>query len=369
MLLILTMLLNVKPIRTEGQGRTLRRSAEANFVMCLIGMVDYNKIELVVSTLVNSVTTNYRRFSCQTHYELWHGGRQCPNMVVLCQLTIEGFFVYRTFWTKFCDIWKCGLNLQLEIIVQIFRKIMQLNVVNISKSPNEYSQKIISKSGLKMDPCPALDSFFCLISRQTGTNNIYTHFFLAYKLWRRLFFPVSVSVLFTVGGGGGMYSGEGVHFGKGKLISKLLPLWYCFSCNGGESKSGLENFHPVPPPPLLACPRVKWTTVITGTQLVFEFSSCIKLLPKRGLSVANKYAIDKIKGRGCFDTKVCLRRISFLVCGNGSQTKTPKNMFHFYFHTFIHIYTQCFWYTNTSTMSNFFLSTSDKIWGPILEMH
>ena len=33
---------------------------------------------------------------------------------------------------------------------------MQLNAVNISKSPNEYYQKIISKSGLKMDLYPAL---------------------------------------------------------------------------------------------------------------------------------------------------------------------------------------------------------------------
>ena len=33
---------------------------------------------------------------------------------------------------------------------------MQLNAVSISKSPNEYYQKIISKSGLKMDLYPAL---------------------------------------------------------------------------------------------------------------------------------------------------------------------------------------------------------------------
>ena len=38
---------------------------------------------------------------------------------------------------------KYGMNLQLEIIVQIFMKIMQWNVVSISKSLNEYYQKII----------------------------------------------------------------------------------------------------------------------------------------------------------------------------------------------------------------------------------
>ena len=33
---------------------------------------------------------------------------------------------------------------------------MELNAVSILKSPNEYYQKIISKSGLKMDLYPAL---------------------------------------------------------------------------------------------------------------------------------------------------------------------------------------------------------------------
>ena len=48
------------------------------------------------------------------------------------------------------------MNLQLEIIIQIFRKIMQLNAVSISKSLNEYYHKIISKNGLKMDLYPAM---------------------------------------------------------------------------------------------------------------------------------------------------------------------------------------------------------------------
>ena len=38
----------------------------------------------------------------------------------------------------------------MEIIAQIFWKILQLKAVNICKSTNEYYQKIISKSGHKM---------------------------------------------------------------------------------------------------------------------------------------------------------------------------------------------------------------------------
>ena len=48
------------------------------------------------------------------------------------------------------------MNLKFENIVQIFRKIIQLNAVIILKSTNEYYRKIISKSGLKMDLYPAL---------------------------------------------------------------------------------------------------------------------------------------------------------------------------------------------------------------------
>ena len=48
------------------------------------------------------------------------------------------------------------MNLKFETIVNIFGKIMQLNAVIILKSTNEYNQKIISKSDLKMDLYPAL---------------------------------------------------------------------------------------------------------------------------------------------------------------------------------------------------------------------
>ena len=48
------------------------------------------------------------------------------------------------------------MNLKFETIVQIFRKLMQINAVIILKSTNEYYRKIISKSGPKMDLYPAM---------------------------------------------------------------------------------------------------------------------------------------------------------------------------------------------------------------------
>ena len=57
---------------------------------------------------------------------------------------------------KFCNILKYGLNLKIESIVQFFRKIIQLNVVIILKSTNEYYRKIFSKSGSKKYLYPAI---------------------------------------------------------------------------------------------------------------------------------------------------------------------------------------------------------------------
>ena len=48
------------------------------------------------------------------------------------------------------------MNLKFETIVQIFRKIIEINAVNILKNSNEYYRKTISKSGLKMDLYPAM---------------------------------------------------------------------------------------------------------------------------------------------------------------------------------------------------------------------
>ena len=56
------------------------------------------------------------------------------------------------------------MNLKFETIVQIFRNIIQLNVVLILKSTNEYYRNIISKSGRKMDLCLAM----CIVNRKTN---------------------------------------------------------------------------------------------------------------------------------------------------------------------------------------------------------
>ena len=72
------------------------------------------------------------------------------------QLRIEDHFGFRTFWTKFCNILKYVMNLKSESIVQIFRKIIQLNAIIIFKSTNEYYRKILWKSGDKMDLYPAM---------------------------------------------------------------------------------------------------------------------------------------------------------------------------------------------------------------------
>ena len=57
------------------------------------------------------------------------------------------------------------MNLKVESIVQIFRKIIQLNAVIILKSANKYYRKIILKSGHKMDLYPAMRNLF-----KTGIN-------------------------------------------------------------------------------------------------------------------------------------------------------------------------------------------------------
>ena len=76
------------------------------------------------------------------------------------QLRIEGHFGFWTFRTKFCNILKHGMNLKFETIIQIFRKIIQLNAVIILKSINEYYRKFILKKWLQNGP---LSCFVCLI--------------------------------------------------------------------------------------------------------------------------------------------------------------------------------------------------------------
>ena len=56
---------------------------------------------------------------------------KCYHIFQWEQLRIEDHFGFRTFSTKFCFILKYGINLKFENIVQIFRKIIQLNAVII----------------------------------------------------------------------------------------------------------------------------------------------------------------------------------------------------------------------------------------------
>ena len=60
---------------------------------------------------------------------------------------------------KFWNILKYGMNSKSETIVQIFRKIIQLNTVYILKITNEYYQKMICKKSFKMDFYPATRFF------------------------------------------------------------------------------------------------------------------------------------------------------------------------------------------------------------------
>ena len=57
------------------------------------------------------------------------GGSFTPNdckseETGLIQPRIEGHFSFRTFWTKFCNILKYGMNLKFEPIVQFFLEIL-----------------------------------------------------------------------------------------------------------------------------------------------------------------------------------------------------------------------------------------------------
>ena len=54
------------------------------------------------------------------------------------------------------------MNLKFETIVQIFRKIIQLDAVIILKSPNEYYRKNMSKSAGKIDLYPAMMKSYLL---------------------------------------------------------------------------------------------------------------------------------------------------------------------------------------------------------------
>ena len=62
----------------------------------------------------------------------------------LNSLVVKGFFLFfGTFWMKFCYILKYEINLKLEITVQIFRVIIQLNEINILHNSIEYYRRQI----------------------------------------------------------------------------------------------------------------------------------------------------------------------------------------------------------------------------------
>ena len=101
---------------------------------------------------------------------------------LVIQLRIEVHFGFCTFWMKFCNILKYGMNLKFEFIVQIFWKKIQLNTVIILKSTNEYYRKMISKYGHNMNLYPAMTyarmSHFPLIRKKIHKNYGTIEFFL-----------------------------------------------------------------------------------------------------------------------------------------------------------------------------------------------
>ena len=62
------------------------------------------------------------------------------------------------------------MYLKFETIIHILRKIIQLIVVIILKSPNKYYRKNISKSGRKMDLYPAMSMFIYNMADKYGSN-------------------------------------------------------------------------------------------------------------------------------------------------------------------------------------------------------
>ena len=67
------------------------------------------------------------------------------------------------------------MNLKFETIVQIFRKIIELNAVIILKSLNEYYQKIISKGDHKMALYPAMEMSTQAYRKLEQLKNIHLH--------------------------------------------------------------------------------------------------------------------------------------------------------------------------------------------------
>ena len=65
------------------------------------------------------------------------------------------------------------MNLLFETIVQIFRKIIQLNEVIILKNTNEHYPIFFSKSSLKMDLYPAMRNEMLLLVKKWRRKKLY----------------------------------------------------------------------------------------------------------------------------------------------------------------------------------------------------
>ena len=80
------------------------------------------------------------RVKSEANFLLWwlriNSAHSCSIFPALYhpQLRTEGRFVFLSFWIKFYDTLKYGINLNWEIIVQEFRETIKLNVVSILKS-------------------------------------------------------------------------------------------------------------------------------------------------------------------------------------------------------------------------------------------
>ena len=95
---------------------------------CWISRVQSNKRMLILTYCKLATGISYMSFY------LYFRDKMSKYIYQFLQLRIEGHFGFQAFWTKFWNILKYGMNLNLQIIVQIFRKTIQLNAVNILKT-------------------------------------------------------------------------------------------------------------------------------------------------------------------------------------------------------------------------------------------
>ena len=132
-----------------------------HFVMCLVGMIDFNRIGRMHT--LNGVIVNHRRFSYQTHYETWprktnefrfilHVAGQSNNSGHLigpcqvhyfvhgpagqfhtfcCMATIVISFV-SYMWCHICNICSSSIHRSIQIYIED-KRLLCLHVYNITK--------------------------------------------------------------------------------------------------------------------------------------------------------------------------------------------------------------------------------------------